>query len=101
VERTRPWELAKDPERRDELGTVLAALLETLRLVALWAWPVIPGKSESLWAMLRLPGRPGETRGDEAAPRFAASPARGIGEKQILFPRYKTESAGAEAPQRA
>ena len=97
VERTRPWELAKDPARREELGTVLAALLETLRLVALWAWPVIPGKSESLWAMLRLPGRPGETRGAAAAPHFASSPARRLGEKEILFPRIKLEPAKAGA----
>ncbi|HET7226041.1 MAG TPA: methionine--tRNA ligase [Candidatus Eisenbacteria bacterium] len=95
VERTRPWELAKDAARRDELGTVLAALLETLRLVALWSWPAIPGKSESLWAMLRLPGRPGETRGDAAAPRFASQPARLLGEKEILFPRIKPAPAGA------
>ena len=46
IERVKPWALAKDDARRDELGTALAALLETLRLVALWTWPAIPGKSE-------------------------------------------------------
>src|SRR5262245_13734109 len=52
IERLKPWVLAKDPARRAELGTGLSALLEALRLVALWTWPVIPGKSEELWAML-------------------------------------------------
>ena len=34
LDRARPWDLAKDPARRAELGTALNALLETLRLVA-------------------------------------------------------------------
>jgi len=97
VERTKPWELAKDPARREELGTVLAALLETVRLVTIWAWPVIPGKADNLWAMLRLPGRPGETRGDDAAPRYASQPARRLGEKEILFPRIKPVATPTEA----
>src|SRR5207247_9252285 len=37
VDRTKPWELGKFPERREELARVLNALLETLRLVAIGA----------------------------------------------------------------
>src|SRR5262249_39953870 len=70
IERVRSWVLAKDPARRAELATALAALLETLRLVAIWAWPAIPSKSDELWALLSLPGKPGEQRGDAATPRF-------------------------------
>src|SRR5262249_42384406 len=64
IERVKPWALAKDEARAIELGTALSALLETLRLVAIWSWPAIPAKSEELWALLGLPGRPGECRGD-------------------------------------
>src|SRR5204863_3332627 len=71
IERLKPWAVAKDESRREELGTALAALLETLRLAALWAWPIVPAKSEELWSLLRLPGSPAEARGPDAAPRYA------------------------------
>ena len=89
IERFKPWAVAKDDARREELGTALAALLETLRLAALWTWPVIPGKSAELWSQLGLPGTPGETRGEAAAPRFAAAPERAVAEVKGLFPRIE------------
>jgi methionyl-tRNA synthetase len=97
IERVKPWVLAKDDSRRAELGTALAALLEALRLVAIWAWPVIPGKCEELWAMLSLPGKPGETRGPEAEPRFgdAVFAGRALGEVKGLFPRIELKNDAA------
>ena len=49
-----------------ELATVLGALLETLRLIAIWTWPVMPAKCEAMWAVLGLPGSPGDPS-EEAA----------------------------------
>jgi methionyl-tRNA synthetase len=94
IERVKPWTVAKDDARRAELGTALRALLETLRLAAIWSWPVIPGKSEELWATLALPGKPGETRGEAAAPAFATGiPAdHALGEVKILFPRIELQT---------
>ena len=89
IERFKPWTVAKDESRREELGTALAALLETLRRVALWSWPIIPAKSEELWAMLALEGGPATTRGEAAASSFAPSPARALGEVKGLFPRIE------------
>ncbi|TMQ51826.1 MAG: methionine--tRNA ligase [Candidatus Eisenbacteria bacterium] len=93
IERVKPWALAKDPDRRTELGTALHALLETLRLVAVWAWPALPGKSEELWALLALPGKPGETHQEAATPRFgdASLAGRKLGEVKSLFPRIELE----------
>jgi methionyl-tRNA synthetase len=92
TDRAKPWEVAKDPSRRAELGTTLAALLETLRLVAAWAWPAIPGKSEELWRVLSLPGAPGEFRGEDARPRYGPQPARALQPSRILFPRIELKS---------
>ncbi len=92
TDRARPWESGKDEARREELGTVLSALLEALRLVAIWAWPAIPARSETLWTMLGLPGKPGTTRGEEARPHFGAATARTLGETGILFPRIALEA---------
>jgi methionyl-tRNA synthetase len=97
VDRTKPWELGKDPARRAELGTVLSALLEVLRLTAIWAWPAMPTKCEALWATLGLPGTPAEQRGDAARPAFGAAAPRTLGPPQILFPRIDLKQvAGAE-----
>lgn len=97
VDRSRPWALAKDPARRAELGTALNALLETLRLVAVWAWPVIPGKCEELWRVLGLPGTPADQRGEAARPAFGAPSPRPLGEPVILFPRVDLKAPGGGA----
>jgi len=94
IERVKPWALARDPERREELGTALNALLEILRLVAIWSWPAIPGKSEELWKLLHLPGSPGESRGEFAEPHFGpgAYGGRTLGEVKSLFPRIEQQA---------
>jgi methionyl-tRNA synthetase len=96
VDRARPWDLAKDPERRKELGTALSALLETLRLVAIWAWPVAPGKCETLWTVLGQPGKPGEQRPEAARPVFGPTPPRPLGQPVILFPRIDLKAQAAD-----
>jgi methionyl-tRNA synthetase len=101
VDRTKPWEIGKSPERRQELATVLNALLETLRLVAIWTWPVLPIKSEALWKTLALPGTPGLQKDVEAQPRFGAGDGRTLGASEILFPRIDLKVvAGATPPTR-
>lgn len=91
VERVKPWVVAKDPARRAELATAMNALLETLRLVAIWTWPAIPTKAEALWAQLGLSGKPGEMRGDAAAPAYGTPPAgdASLAPVEILFPRIE------------
>jgi len=56
---TEPWALAKDADRRDELGAVLYTVAETLRILALLILPVMPSAAARLWSQLGL---------DEAAP---------------------------------
>ena len=100
IERVKPWVVAKDPARRTELATALNALLETLRLAALWSWPAIPAKSELLWtSLLRLTGHPGEPRGEDAAPAYGRTPAGdpAVGDPLILFPRIELGADAASA----
>jgi len=95
IERVKPWVVAKDPARRIELATTLSALLETLRLVAIWGWPVFPSESEELWQLLALPGKPGETRGEAAKPAYGATATRKLADSKILFPRIETKEPAA------
>lgn len=56
IDDKKPWELKKNPERRDELSTVFNRLLHVIRDVVLLAYPVIPGAAARVWQTLALPG---------------------------------------------
>jgi methionyl-tRNA synthetase len=56
VEEQAPWQLAKDPERADELDRVLGTLVEGLRVVAVLLWPYLPASSERLLEALGAGG---------------------------------------------
>ena len=96
TDRAKPWESGKDPARREELGTTLSALLETLRLAAIWAWPAIPAKCEALWTMLGLPGSPATAAAGDAQPRYGATVPRALGAAQILFPRIDPQQVAGQ-----
>ncbi len=48
VEETAPWALAKNKDM-DRLGAVLYNLSESLRLIALYLYPVMPSTSQRIW----------------------------------------------------
>jgi methionyl-tRNA synthetase len=49
-----PWALAKEEARRRDLGDALYQALEVLRLVAVFASPVMPSAAEALWQQLGI-----------------------------------------------
>jgi methionyl-tRNA synthetase len=51
---TEPWKLAKDPARRDDVAAVLHDALEGLRIIAVFALPVMPGAAARLWEQLGI-----------------------------------------------
>jgi methionyl-tRNA synthetase len=62
VQATQPWVLAKQPESRGRLESVLASLVRTLARQAVALAPFMPGKAEALWTQLGAPGRASEQR---------------------------------------
>jgi methionyl-tRNA synthetase len=56
VDRQAPWRLAKDPARREELETTLAALVRQLARQAILISPFMPGKAHEFWQQLGAPG---------------------------------------------
>ena len=53
-----PWALAKDADRRDELGGILYTAVETLRILAVLISPVMPDAAARLWSQLGLDDSP-------------------------------------------
>ena len=90
-----PWKLAKDPTAQDELGTVLWASAEALRIAFTLLSPIIPTKAVAGLAMLgtTLQGSASLTWGGlQGGELFGEGPGG-----QGLFPRIEVEKS-AEAP---
>jgi methionyl-tRNA synthetase len=82
-----PWQVAKAPERRDELAGFLYQQLEDVRLIALMVEPVIPRAAGRMYRMLGLEGVPAA---DDVRPSLLRPGAR-LGPLEPLFPRIEKE----------
>lgn len=54
VEENAPWELAKDPEKKTRLDTVLYNLAESLRFITILITPFMPASAAEMWSRLGL-----------------------------------------------
>ena len=57
IDTNTPWALAKDPARRERLGTVLYHALEAARISSLLMAPFIPAAAQRMWEALGCDGR--------------------------------------------
>ncbi len=82
-----PWALAKDASRRGEMGAVLYASAETLRILAILIAPIMPGAATRLWEQLGID----EPLEAQRLPRASAWGGLRPGTKTVkgdsLFPR--------------
>ena len=86
VDEHRPWELARDVDRRDDLDIVLANLVEGLDVVSSGLFPTMPGKMVELRRGLSLgePAlRPTQASGHDTSMRRIPS------EAPVLFPKLE------------
>ncbi len=60
VDQTAPFTLAKDPEKKERLGTVLYNLAECLRITAILISPFMPESAEKMWEQIGAPGKPSD-----------------------------------------
>lgn len=93
-----PWALAKQPERRQRLETVLYHLAESLRLLALVLQPVMPETAEKMGAALGL-GNTSELMRTltDGGSWGLMPPGTKIGGLDSLFPRIDTAGEPNEA----
>jgi methionyl-tRNA synthetase len=92
ISEQKPWALAEDSSKREQLETVLWIAADTLRAVAVLAHPVIPSATEKLWRALGQGGSVGEQRID-ALEFGLLRPGAKIAKAESLFPRIEKQEA--------
>lgn len=53
-ETMKPWELKKDPQKRDHLHLTLHLAMESLRISSIILWPIIPNLSQRILDKLNV-----------------------------------------------
>jgi len=93
-----PWNLAKDPRRKARLETILYNLLETLRIVAVFVTPFMPGSAEKILRQIGITDPAGQTL-DTIRTWGALTPGLALTRGESLFPRiaYNKEEQPVEA----
>ncbi len=89
---SKPWELAGQPEGRDELANVLYDAAETLRVLAILTYPVMPTTAQKIWEQLGQAGKVADQRMDQL--RWGGlRPGSVVSRSEGLFPRVDKDEA--------
>ena len=95
IDETAPWLLAKDPERRTRLATVLYNLAESVVIASSLLRPFIPDAAEKA---LRTFSSARRARTPTSAPSACSRPARRRGSRPPLPPPKLSGGGGAVTP---
>ncbi|WP_423493402.1 methionine--tRNA ligase [Lacticaseibacillus paracasei] len=89
IDETEPWNLAKDPAKKDQLDAVMAHLAESLRLIALLIQPVMTHAPLQIFGQLGLD----HENDDHKLVQWGALPAgvKVVEQGTPIFPRLDTE----------
>ena len=87
IDETEPWVLAKDPEKKERLGTVLYNLLEAIRYLAILLSPFTPDTTEAIFAQTSMNAKDY----DSLSSFGALEPGITVGKAVPLFARIDKE----------
>jgi methionyl-tRNA synthetase len=88
----KPWVLASEPSKREDLERALYASAESIRFISVLAHPVIPDATQKIWEQLGQPGRLGDVRIDQLQ-WGGLKPGTRIGKPEAVFPRVDKKEA--------
>ncbi|RHW31792.1 methionine--tRNA ligase [Neobacillus notoginsengisoli] len=88
IDETQPWVLAKDEERRAELGSVMAHLAESLRMIAVLLQPFLTRSPQKIFTQLGVESS--SLRAWESLEEFGVIPeGTKVSKGDPLFPRLE------------
>lgn len=96
IDETMPWALAKDPEKKERLGTVLYNLVEAIRIITVMITPVMPTLPGLIWN--QLGADPVENGSWSAVAWGLTKPGQKVQKTEALFPRIEWKDAPNETP---
>jgi len=99
VEENAPWVLAKKNDLT-RLASVLYSLAESLRLIALYLAPVLPGTAQKIWQALGSDKVLAASRFDEERQWGLLTPGTAVRPGAQLFPRIETKKDVGRGPAR-
>lgn len=85
-QRTQPWHLAREADKRAELGAALYAGCEAVRLIAYLLWPYLPATAERIADQLGVPS-PASASWPDVAKWGVTQPGTELRSGPALFPR--------------
>ncbi len=89
IDQMAPWTLAKDPARRDRLGTVLYSVLEAARICVLLSAPVVPVAAQRMWEALGCEGSLEKAVLSSAARWGGLAEGASLPRSAVAFPRIE------------
>lgn len=92
IDETTPWVLAKDPEKKTELGDVLSNLVECIRICNVLLYPIMPDTADKIKGIFKVPS----LDFDEAIKFNYPCDGTELGEIPILFARIDEKKFMAE-----
>ncbi|MBP2626299.1 MAG: Methionyl-tRNA synthetase [Firmicutes bacterium] len=98
IDETGPWALAKDEAKRGRLNTVLYNLAETLRIVSILIYPLMPVTAPKIWAQLGIDSDFGAVSLTDAKGWGKLPGGTKVGALEPLFPRVEDKPVEAVAP---
>ncbi|MCL6614842.1 MAG: methionine--tRNA ligase subunit beta, partial [Firmicutes bacterium] len=94
IDEAAPWRLAKRPEDRERLGSVLYTMAEVLRIAAIALTPFLVETPGKIWGQLGLDGDPAKAWHERAWGRLR--PGIRIRKGDPIFPRIETKAETGE-----
>jgi methionyl-tRNA synthetase len=89
VDASAPWALARDPSKRERLGTVLYNILEAARVCVLLSAPFVPAAARKMWAALGCPGEVAKATLADAGRWGGLRPGAALPPSAVAFPRIE------------
>jgi methionyl-tRNA synthetase len=89
IDQSAPWVLAKDPDKRPRLDTVLLYALETVKIVAVLLFPIMPDASVEILGRIGLDVPASGLKLDVHTPWGTLRPGTSTRRGEALFPRIE------------
>ncbi|WP_165251799.1 methionine--tRNA ligase [Adlercreutzia sp. ZJ304] len=94
VEESAPWSLAKDPNKADQLASVIYNTLEAIRIIALFMQPFMPNTSSDVWQRIGAGDIAGITDIETASKWGGLKAGSQVQVGDPLFPRLDADKIG-------